>query len=280
MKILLVFVSPNGTTRSSAKLLKESLNKYNHDIEMIDIGSKLNRENHKVIIDKIFNTDVDIIGFGCPAYHMDMLGPMQKLLSEMSAYKTSNKTPSSFLFLNYAGITSGKAFQNFFKYMKSLNIGIVGGIKIYAPHFHHNETFPNEDTVLIVNRFIESIEKNNYRNIPIEKARQLFSPSKKITNIIYPFVHIIGKFRELPITIENSKCKKCNKCISECPVGSIQFTNGFLTIDKTCIHCYHCTTACKFGAIMSPTRKLDVMIAMNKKIVGSEEPINQYFVGE
>ncbi len=70
----------------------------------------------------------------------------------------------------------------------------------------------------------------------------MVSMEKKITYVIFPLVHIIGKFRELEIIINNVLIKKCMKCLKECPVGTIIVKNDVMTIDKQkCIHCYHCT---------------------------------------
>ncbi len=277
MKIVLVFISPNNTTKEVTKLLYENLRRYNHEIEVIDIGLKINRENAKILINKIL--DFDIVGFGSPVYHMNIIHPMQSILLQICANrKYGNKNIKSFIFLTYAGITSGKAFHNYYKCMKQSNISIVGGIKIQAPHFHHQHLFPNEETELVISDFIDSLEKNNYQSIKWKNVKRLFKPLKIIIIILYPLINIIGKIRELPISITNSKCKKCSKCIIECPVGAIKIRDDILMQDKNCIHCYHCTIACKYGAIECPTEKLKKMISLNKKIVGMENPVNNFYI--
>ena len=53
----------------------------------------------------------DLVGFGSPAYHMNMFAPMLSLFKIMK--EESKRTTflcKTFFYLNYGGITSGKAF--------------------------------------------------------------------------------------------------------------------------------------------------------------------------
>jgi len=76
--------------------------------------------------------------------------------------------------------------------------------------------------------------------------------------LLYPLVHFIGKKRELPISINSDKCKACGKCEKECPVSAISLKN-FATIDLgKCIHCYHCTVACKLDTVEAPIEKINM----------------------
>ena len=277
MKFLLVFVSPNGTTRVTAKLFCDIIGKNNHTVESIDLGNNLYRDQPQLIFEKLKNAD--IVGFGSPAYHMDMLDPIKKLLQKIVMLKKENNYQfKAFIFLNYAGITSGKAFINTAKTLKQAGISVIGGVKLFAPHLHHNEEFPTNETVQVIEEFYHRLQSNNFSEIKWVELKRIFSPQKAIVNVIYPFVHILGKLRELPIKITSEKCKKCKKCIKECPVGAINLDNIINIEANKCIHCYHCVLACPFEAIESPIEKLDDMIKMNKRIVGMEKPLNRVLI--
>jgi len=275
MHFKLIYISPNGTTRKTSEVLKTVIEKNGHSVELLDLGWGTNRDNYEMIFNKL--KEADIVGFGSPAYHMDMLEPMKRLFEEMlinpEAYDFK-----AFVYLNYAGITSGKAFFNAAKLFDAMDIPIIGGMKVVAPHFHHQETFPTAISESFIQSFYYKIQANQFVAIPIKNLYELFAPRKIRVNLLYPLVHIIGKKRELPISIIQELCVTCGKCERECPVGAISM-NEIATLDtEKCIHCYHCLVACKLNAIKAPIEKLDEMIKLNKIMIGMEKPKNYIYM--
>ncbi len=276
MKIVIIYISPNGTTGILAKLLKDNFESNGHLVESVNLGSSECRNLTENVFEKLINAD--IAGFGSPVYHMDILQPMKSFIMRFAAFcKINNHQLRAFIFLNYGGITSGKAFINTAVILINCGIKIIGGLKINAPHFHHTEKFPANDSLSIIETFCSSLQTNNFAEMKLARIKKIFSPEKFIVRIIFPIVHIIGKFRKLPITVVGEKCKKCGKCVIECPVGAIEITN-FLKINKDkCISCYHCVS-CPFKAIEIPIEKLEAMIKFNKKIIGTENPLNKILI--
>lgn len=273
MKFLLIYISPNNTTKKTTELLGDIIRKNGNSVDIIDLGKEEHRNNQDSII-KMLNS-YDVVGFGAPIYHMDILKPIKDLMIKISERLICYRF-KAFIYLNYAGITSGKAFQNGSEILKRANISILGGLKLYAPHFHHDEKFPTDKTLEIVEEFYRKIEAKKFKTIEWLKVKKVFKPHKWIINLIYPFVHNISKKRELPITINISQCKGCKKCLKECPVGAIDEKINIDT-DK-CLHCYHCVITCPLKVISSPIEKIDKMISMNKKIIGTENPRDKIFI--
>jgi ferredoxin/flavodoxin len=276
MKIALIFVSGNGTTEKVSDLLATHLMKRQHKVDKINLGRSPYRENDEDILKKI-NT-YDVIGLGSPVYHMDMFGPMLVFLNKLKEYPFK-KMPKAFIYLTYSGITTGKAFIKTIKTLNDSKIGIIAGMKIRAPHFHHKDEVLDIDKIdLFTKKFCDKLEKKQFSQIPFEKEKVLFSPEKKRVNILFPIVHIVGRLRELPIKIDQSECRKCGKCERECPSGAIQLKDKTEIDFSKCLHCYHCVTTCPFQAITSPIHEIDQMIKINKKIVGMENPVNNLYV--
>jgi len=275
MKFILIYVSPNGTTEKTTIVLKDIIGNDNNKVELVNIGVAPYRDNHRIIFEKL--KDADIVGFGSPAYHMEMVVPMKKILNEMLENKNKYKF-KAFLYLNYGGITSGKAFKNTAEILNKIGIQIIGAMKVVAPHFHHPSNYPSENIKEFIEDFYNEMKEKEFVTIDYTKLKRIFKPKKKRVNLIYPLVHVIGKKRELPIIINHEKCKKCRKCIVECP-------NGSLSLDKTitrelskCIYCYHCVVTCPFSAVESHIERIDEMIKMNKKIIGIEDPQNEIYI--
>lgn len=54
------------------------------------------------------------------------------------------------------------------------------------------------------------------------------------------------------ITVDQSKCTLCGKCIDRCLVSSITETNGHLVIDeKSCLYCGECIDNCSSNALVN-----------------------------
>ena len=274
MNIKLVYISPNGTTRRISEIIKDVFEKNGHFVQMLDIGSKEYREDFNKILIKL--KESDIIGFGSPAYHMDMLELMKKLIKAV----LQGNNPDNFkvfFYLSYGGITSGKAFINAVNMFNKKHVPIIGGVKIMAPHFHHNDKLPEESIKELIGSFYSKLQNKGFSPIAGDRLSSVFSPRKKRVNLLYPFTHFISKRRELKICLTTEMCKCCGKCERECPAGAIRI-NCYADIDfSKCIHCYHCTVACKFNAIKAPVEKLDDMIRVNKKIIGMEKPQNHIY---
>ena len=87
--------------------------------------------------------DADIIGIGSPVYHMKIVRPFSDFLDyALPRIKSLNKDAKAFLYLTYGGTTTGKSFMNMVNPLKRNNINIIGGFKVYAPHFWHTENYP------------------------------------------------------------------------------------------------------------------------------------------
>lgn len=277
MNIKLIYVSPGGTTKGTTKVLKEIFEKNNHQVELIDIGIKQYRDDLATVLEKM--QKADIVGFGSPTYHMDMLEPMKKLFDKMKAAHEKFKNEfSAFFYINYGGITSGKAFELTAEKFCKMGIPVIGAMKVTAPHFHHPKEFPSGEIYEIAEEFYLRIQEKKFAPIEWQRAKKIFAPEKKRVNILYPFVHMVGKKRELPISINKSVCKKCGKCSVECPGGAISMDSEVIINFSKCIHCYHCVVACMFKAIESPVEKIDDMIKINKKIMGEEKFTNQIYI--
>lgn len=92
--------------------------------------------------------------------------------------------------------------------------------------------------------------------------------------------------------IDESKCKKCTKCMHVCPYKAIVKTcvpcedvcpvsaikknksgHAEINFDK-CIYCGQCISACPFGAILEKSQMIDILKAIkhNKKVVAMVAP--------
>lgn len=280
MKILLIYLSPNGTTKTVAQKLFSEFKHKGYEVDDLNLGEIAIEEWDSQL--KLHYEKCDLIGIGSPLYHMDILQPVTNLfkrfLSQVSGLTKVSHPKKAFIFINYAGITSGKAFKNTSKLLTDNGVGIVGGIKIFAPHFWKRKEFPYPDTQNVISQFVNSLIQKNFSVLSVEQLKKDFREEKMRTKILYPLAHKIGQKRELSISIDHQACVKCQKCVKECPVKAISMKDYPYIDFSKCIHCYHCTVACPTNAVICPVEKLSKMITVNKRIIGMESPLNKIIV--
>ncbi|PKO14583.1 MAG: hypothetical protein CVU39_13990 [Chloroflexi bacterium HGW-Chloroflexi-10] len=274
MNILLLYISPNKTTEKISYALRDRFIQDGHKVTTLNIGNQTNR-NPQNLSPQIFD-EVDLIGIGSPAYHMRILEPMENFLS--IALPRLKKPVKAFIYLAFGGITTGKAFLNTSKILKQHAISIVGGMKVWAPHFYNHVSYPDPSALKTIDLFCSRLSENQFQSIPWEKVKQMFSYQTWQVNAVYPLTHWIGKLRQLPIRIDHNKCIKCKRCVNECPTGAMEMGETVIHNSQKCIYCYHCTTVCSRQAILCPTEKVEDMLRINKKIIGCEQPKNAVFL--
>ncbi|MCK4567022.1 MAG: hypothetical protein KAU48_06910, partial [Candidatus Thorarchaeota archaeon] len=102
LQVTLVFLSPNGTTKTLAKMIGESLIDFN--VRYIDLGdSQIQNDELQDII-----ATTDILGVGTPIYHLTMLHPIRKFLDNLREVDDSHY---GFSFVTYGHVSTGKAIS-------------------------------------------------------------------------------------------------------------------------------------------------------------------------
>jgi ferredoxin/flavodoxin len=276
VKIVLVYISPNKTTQMITKELSSLLLLADHEVVEVNIGKGANRD-FKSIDPQIFN-DADLIGIGSPVYHMRVLEPMTDFLEYiLPKIIQLNEKVAAFIYLTYGGITTGKALINTANLLEQYDVGVVGGFKVYAPHFWDIEGYPDDESLNTIQSFYSAMCEKNFKQLESSEVKKIFSYQKPIVKIIYPLTEFIGKLREKQVEFDTSKCIQCRKCSRECPVDAIEMNVYPERNKEKCIYCYHCTTVCPKDAVIFNDNDIKAMLAKNKKIVGLEYPKNEIY---
>ncbi len=277
MKIVLVYISPNPTTQKIARLIEEHLTKLGHEAILLNIGRGQNRRLEDMEFTPF--SDADILGIGCPVYHMTLIEPMEKFmrfaLPKISEIKAGI---AAFAFFTYSGITTGKALQNASALLRSAGIPFIGAAKIAAPHFYQTDYFPNQNAAATVSEFCEGMHSKNFSPMDTEKADRVAKDRKTVINILYPFAHFIGKLRQQNFSISSEACIACGKCAAECPTEAIMMKPHASRDPKACVYCYHCGTVCPVHAVGCDPEEIKRAVKLNKKIVGTEDPTNAVYL--
>lgn len=274
MKILLLYMSPNRTTEKISQALCSRFSQDGHMVNLINCGKQANRDP-ETIDPQVFE-GVDLIGIGSPVFHMRILEPLENFLER--ALPRLQQPAKAFIYLTYGGITTGKAFLNTVKILQRHNIPVVGGMKVWAPHFFNHVPYPDPEALQTIDDFCSEMANQRFESLPWKKARRIFSYQTWRVKAVYPFTHLIGRKRELPIQIDLSRCMLCKRCVNECPTGAMELGETVIYNRQKCIFCYHCTTVCARHAIICPTEQVEEALKINKKVIGCEQPTNAIYL--
>jgi len=292
MKIVIVYISPNGTTRRTVRELGTHFSRAGHEFSEFDIGRNGNRELSGV--DWNVFKGADLIGIAGPVYHLRLFHTLERFLEgALPRIRALNGTASgdgksggirAFIVITYAGISSGTALLDTARLLRNNGIPLAGAMKVRAPHFWQAEGYPDEETRKLIIAFHDRLRGKDFRPIPWKQVHRELSHRKPVIRLIYPFSGIIGKKRNQPIRINGERCAACGRCVRECPVGAIAMESGdsgdariFRGASK-CAYCYHCVTACPHSAVLCDIEKVKGIVEFNKKIVGLEQPPSRIFV--
>ena len=70
-------------------------------------------------------------------------------------------------------------------------------------------------------------------------------------------------YRMFPITVDNSKCIKCMRCLENCPAGAIEKVGEYPFINRNlCESCQRCVAFCPAHAIAVPDKPAEQYRAM------------------
>ena len=275
MKTVVIYASPNGTTKMAINFLASIFQTNGHDFITIDVSR---HEAKKESAAKLL-TDADIIGIASPVFHLRIFKTLDKYLKKNLSYITQmSKIKSAFALVTYGGVTSGKALLNISRILEKNNIPVCGALKIKAPHFWKTGGYPDDETKLVIEDFFNRLDSKNFDLISFTRTKSVFSYQKKLIKFIYPFGRIIGYMRRQHISFDESKCNKCGRCIKECSVSAINIREKAYRNSSKCVYCYHCAVICPKKAFNTDITKIEKIVRTNRSIAGTEYPQNEIFV--
>ncbi len=236
MKILIVYFSGVGNTKSVSELMNSYYDEISTEIYSIEkLPNSLSVGDYSAII------------IGTPTYHSEPALPIMKFLKNLNL----SKEIPAFIFTT-CGLYSENCLRILAK--ECLNQKII---PIHYASYRCSATdgmlltpfmdcwFKDEKNLQMkikndLNIFLNKLKSNSKSDIP---------KSKWYAPLNYPN-KLLGKFTTFPIYFHKSRCLKCDKCVRECPKNAISKVDDYLIINKSdCMNCYRCIHHCPNSAL-------------------------------
>lgn len=224
--------SGTGNTRKCAKALEEALKGQGIPVSFYDIrdGSETARERDLVICYPVY-------GFNMP--------------SVLKTFCRNLPEESNIWFLKTSGeplhLNDNSSFE-MIRILEKKNCAIKGEFHYVMPYnmvFRHSDEMASLMWETAKERIPEDAKKIvSGEDIPVHAplSAKALSGLCRIEHGFYP---VNGRL----FRIDKAKCIRCMKCVSDCPVKNISFSDGKFRFGKNCIGCVRCSFRCPKGAI-------------------------------
>ena len=242
-KIAVIYFSGTGNTKFIAKNIKNKLQEYGYESDLINIEKdKINPNDYKSLI------------IGAPVY-VDRYPEI--LLKYMEKY-LKNYKGKCMLFTTQASFKDSTSFQHCINRMPDLNITYCTFFTM--PNNFYNFMFKKSSkeeenqlmkkALLKIEKSIKSFLENEVKIYPRKKL------TVKMVDKTYKFIfNYYVAFENKKITIDKDKCTKCKLCENSCPVGCIKI-NEEISFSDNCLFCKRCINGCTNNAFLLKNKKV------------------------
>lgn len=252
-KVLILYHSGAGSTKTIAEIYYKKLDTYFIDINSIDLDY-----DYK----KLQNYEFLILAF--PTYHCSPSPSILEFIRNMPVFDEPKK---SFAFTTY-GLFSGNALREFIKECSTKNLKVCGYSAYRAPATDGALLLPPIP-------FMFSYEKNiAYKiDVDIKKIKEIIKtdtdkvqcPSFKLYTILNYPNKVLGKAYKHKLKLIEENCSNCNKCVNNCMRKCWNIYNSTYPQYKVenCEFCFRCIHHCPNGAIVL-SKKTKTKVKLNE----------------
>lgn len=279
-KAVIAYISPGGSTKEAAYVLKDALSSQSIDVSVFEVGRKKSFEGVK----KALKEDGVIFFAGSPVYVSKVLPSIKELINEV---KTDKKIPAV-PFVTWGCVTSGIALYDAGKSLKENGFEIAGAIKVPGVH---TMTTPSEDPLgaghpdsedkKIISEFAQKLlallDSDDYISKCLEPDDIQYQPEDKKAEMEKGDVYK-ARANMPQKMVSESLCTSCGICAELCPVEAIEL-DPYPVFNDNCISCFNCYKQCPEEAILCDLAPIAERIRQRKKMFDEADEA-KYFINQ
>jgi ferredoxin len=247
MNITIFYFSGTGNTKWVSTLLKENLEKFDHNINLVscDRTFEVNKEV----------SDADIVCIAFPIYASYAPKPIVNLIKNLPI--VSNK---KLIGISTAGYISGDVLPFTLDTLKSKGYipqiyeNIVVGNNMHLPGLSPLKV-TNEKTLKKREAKIKSKISKIVNHINDDKS---YLEGKTIFDLFFGLLQrfFSKNFESIAFKgfFADENCTKCKWCINNCPTKNISISGDKITFSDNCILCLRCYNYCPSLAVQSTNK--------------------------
>ena len=277
MKHLIIYCSPNGSTRHVAEVMANRLSESDRVEAVLDVGT---RSSDKGLPPAFRNPNQETcLWIGSPVYVDHPVPPIETFISRLPQANGCRAVP----FVTWGGVTSGTALYEMAQGLIRKGCVLIGAAKVIALHSSlwrapHplGEGHPDEADDRAVLKLVERVESKlsclPLQGLPpkvLDYQPQALKEEARRSSIA-------SAKKALPeLRVDNDKCVQCGECAEKCPAKAITL-DPFPQVGEDCFICWRCVRECPEEAFPFDTHATEKRLrGMAARI--NERPLTQIF---
>ena len=273
----IVFLSPNGSTRSVALALGQGLSGNDPGIRLTDLADS---EGFAGLLGFLGRKEESCLFVGSPVYFNRAVPPVMAFIENLPPSDGTWAVP----FVTYGKACSGIALWQMASTLQAKGYRIAGAAKVQAVHSLMWESknqvgggHPDEKELDQVRAFAGTLRRRLSAGslIPLDLDDLDYHPpglTKELRSLLgepWPI---------MPKSVDEGICTECGTCADECPVGTVTLC-PFPKFGTECIDCFNCLRLCPEEAISSETPLAAIGDMVQDRVnTMNETPLTQMFL--
>jgi len=271
----IIYISPNGATRIVAEELKNSLDRDNNELNILDLTD---RSEHEGFLEKLKKADQACLLVGSPVFRDTAVPPVMAFIERLPQKEGLWAAP----FVTWGLACSGVALWQMGNALMKKGCRLAGALKVAGPHS-------------LIIRAKEPIgvghPDETDRSIIREFAENLLNPTRELDRgaLDYQPGHLAVEQKAklekpwmiIPKTIDEAACTQCGVCEEDCPMGAVSL-EPFPTYGPDCFDCFNCVNHCPENAIQPgvPFEKIEQMVRNRVETIKETPPTQMFSTAE
>lgn len=277
----LVYISPAGTTRETARRIATMLENRGYTVDELNLAGSGNGEPARFIGEKLSRASLLVVG--SPTYASHILYPVERFLDDLPV---ANGTPA-LAFSTFGGVSKGVGLVQITEALGRKGYRVKGAAKVLSQHslfFRARRPLaqghPDQGDFKVLEEWLEAAAGHLDEDDPCALDPITLRPSHPVPRLLASTVMNMRMFGAVmpKYRFRQERCLDCKACRKRCPVGRLDELppgkNG-----ERCLYCMECVAVCRSGAFDAPMWMLHPMVRMMRMLSGRwEEQRTKYYL--
>jgi ferredoxin len=264
MNFIIVYISPAGTTRHVANVIRDALSAHGRQPEVFDLGDR-NRITEINDLQTAVAQDACLF-VGSPVYACHAVPAVMNFITTLHIGSGCRSVP----FVTWGAVTSGLALSEMALLLAAKGYPVAGAAKIVAEHsllwsahspLGRGRPDADDDSSIraMVHKIVAAADAGTAKFLPA--AALNYQP--EFLQKTMAGLSLAAVKKVLPqISVAGELCTRCGGCVTACPAGAIRLA-PLPEFRSSCIACYNCLRACPEHALQADFCQMEA--GLNKR---------------
>ncbi len=260
--VLIIYLSPHGTTRKAVAALAESLVENGLPVESRSLNDFKDIQGLEQAGTML--PSYSLVVFAAPTYFHHAPPVFMDFVRNMPGAADGQ---AAAILSTFGGVSSGVIQFDLAKILFKKKFRLLGGVQVLTEHcltFPHAAPFhegrPDEKDLAVIRQFAKVLAGRLTDADAQRFTPEAFKDKSSVMNFIDSYFNNLKAFSWfMPgVRIDRDVCTGCGLCLKNCPTGNITLQQVAVH-GKNCSYCYSCVRYCPSGAataFLGPTASM------------------------